>query len=1598
MLFKKIIFLFFIFVIAVYSEDLANRVKQYNAKQITMNTSQDRNIVISDDDQFILFSSNTNGNFDIFKKDLNTEETIQLTTSPGNEYPQFIVDEDDLYYISDATDIYGNIYIKDISGGEEEIIYNSKGFEKDPFFHDGNIIFSKKKDKFNFYSYDLTEKNVELLKGAEGSNIVFSDDGNLAVFISNEDVTGFNSLFKAKYYDGKFSEKEQITFGEMIVNGVDISKDGNTLVYSAIKSDTDNNDILDIKDNSVLYKIVFNKNSVIQFQLTPENYSSKAPIISPTGNIYFISDRNGNDDIWMCSSDGVIPREIDYASQKSVADFLFLKFKAKKVLNEGSNYNVKEENELLDKSLLSYNRILSLFSDEKDKLLEVYYKMAEIYEIQNGYEKAESIYRLIQARYSNDEKVSEKAKYFKMITELKRKNISTYDYGFELEAHVDNLKEMAINSTNNELVQSIYLSIGKIYYNLGQYTEANNYFISARGDGNSEAFYWQAKTALSSGNSKSAGSLLEKAFKSTDSNELKEKYIREYFTSVNDVEEKSKRIQSVLSNKELPGEITSYGNLILGDMLDNIELKLEYFNLVKDFYVNDPENILKKKFSASADLKLARLYAVNNMDVEAEGVYKYIIENYSGIDYDFYTINAVQDLSNLYLKQADEYLKVGKNENALLVYYKAFDLDRENIFTLRGMASSYYSLGKIDEIIKFFSEEYEKDINSSTMNYALGYAYSLKAINSGEYINSLINLSVTLLERSLELESDNRYAYLTLSYNFEALFHLRNIEAEEIKKQNVLLKGVNYIIGPVKFLLSTINLIEDENVDYLDKTINTLNKGLAISDIVSDRELFLKMTLNLANNYYNLGEFGRKNALEKYQIILENNYQFKSPQQKAIIYEKIGHCHFTLGNDEAEVFYDKAIELYRSLNDRESEIRVSMRNALFYLTMKDKEGDFIGGADASDKYKDIVVKLKSEGKDDIVRLLQRNSAFAQFVDDEYNQSSEILHTLLEEYGKEGISSESKGNFIVLTLLGLDIPVWQLNISLGSMYPEGFTSDSEIAFLYSLQASNYFKLKDFSTVEEFLNKKLKYFKGKDNRLAVSLVENRLGLLYYFKGNYKKSIKHFELSNEVCVDLELYNVILTNKNNILKALVKLNTSDKKLFATYNEAIADTSINEFPKGIIEIYPKAVNFNIKAVLTYKMYQDFNRSENIASKYQSLKYLVRSDNLFTNAMNQLKEKKKLRKDEKLLLSSILYNLGIIKLEISDKVSAQKILNEGLKIAEVSGDRLILWRYYMKLGDISEKNTSIDQYLKAEELLTDYLPSTTDYEMISSWQEDIRPLYDRIIKHYVSTKELSKALNFSERYKKKMMLDYYSSRFLNYKEQLHKIHITKIRYNTTEIIRYNSEIDRLKNKDAEKYAEKIEDYEKKVVRYTKELEDIYVQIKKDNDNRLLQFVSIDNIKFDSIDEILDEESVIISFYSFEDQTCIFLRNDYSTTCKIVSKDNELLSSLNQYFNGNSDKGLYQKIYDHYIKPFEKEISEKFHVYLVPDFDETIMLPLITSVKKVNEDIEPSFTKLPTISSLEMFEENRNINYSELKTLSKYTAGSEIKNLFNSTLR
>jgi|GEM_PF-2016993 len=1562
---KKLIIIILAFISALSSFDL----KKYEPRQITTSTSRESDIVIKDENT-IFFASDRAGNFDVFKKDLIRETITQITFQPSNEYPALY--DGKIIMKSDETDIYGNIYYL-TEEGDQELLYPGIGEELNPGLKDNKIFYSEKsKDTYLLKSFDLKKrKKPKQVKDGIGVKAILYGE-NEVIYQSGGDVSGYNNLFISAVSDtdsSEASEPLQITFGQKIITGFDISKDEKTIVYSAITTDTNGDTKLDRSDNSILYRIIADgQNFSDPLQLTSESYSSSDPKISPNGNIFYISSRKGNPDIWSCGSEGVAPYKKSYAEQKELSDYLLENYKAKILLSEALGEKPSDETtELLANALLSYYRTVTFSEQADDKKAEAYFKIAEIYEIQEKYRMAESIYRILQSRFQSSESISGTAELKRVSVEILRKGISIKDYGYELDEHIRYLNFLLEKFKDAGIKNLINLRIGEIYFNLKSFQTANGYFLKARSNPdeseNSESWFWQAKTAFGAGNIQTAGLLLEKAIQLAKSYDEKEKYIRQYFAfSEKDQSEEIGRITETTLNENLPVELISYANLILGDLLKDNDQKIETLNEVKKYFVSAPDNPLLKKFSAQADIKLSKLYMQAGPEEAVESVLEYMIANYKGINYDLYPVLAQKTLSEIYLKRAKNYLIKKMNDNALLTYTKAYELDKTNVEIIRGITDSYNNLGKINEAINFFSREYADDENNAYLNYALGYCYSLRGTAGGTAFKADITEAVRYLNRCIDIESSVKYAYLTLSFCYEALYHISVTEAENEKKKNVLLKSILFITGPFKFLLEKVNIIEDASKDNTDMAISLLGKGMSLCDKTADKELLLKMKLNTANNYYNMGEYARKQALDYYKQVIDEGYLFSSKEQEALIYERAGHCLFTLEDESAEEYYNKAISLYRELNDRKGEIRISMRTALLYLTREDKEGDMIGGDDAYQKYSEILIKLKSEDNKNAVNLIKRNSAFAKFVDEEYEESSGITSQILSEDTDYKYES-SKDNLIILSILGLDIPVWKLDLILGSQYSEGFEGKDELALLFSIEASSYGNLKDFTAVKELLNKKSEIFKKKGNDLAVSLIENRLGIVEYLCSNWDESIKRFERSKELCIKLELYNVALTNENNILKA--KIRSFDKKNISSVNSAVEDTTVYSLASSTSDLFDKAVYHNLKGVLSFKSYKSLITGDP-GEKFAALRHLIRSERFFFKADSIIQSQTRTNEEKNRLTASVLYNLAITMIESGNLEKAAEIFIRGSDLAKATYDKLLQWRYLLKAGDIeSEPEEKLGLYIEAEIVLSGYLPATADYELVSGWKEDIKPLYDRLIESHLRKNDLSSAMNYAERFKNRILLNYYSSRYLDYKEQLHKIHVRKIRYNNDEIVRYRQKADLLKNKNPLKYAKLIEEYEKQAGFYENELKDIYEQIKKSNDERLLQFVSIEDIGQEQLSELLGEYKAVISIYSLSDAELFFYYDQNGVQYK------------------RSEGSDCSKIFDGFIG----SVKEKEHVFIIPDIDGSINVNY-TSIAKNKGLGGINFTVLPTVSSYKMVTENANINYSELKKASETDAKDE----------
>ena len=122
--------------------------------------------------------------------------------------------------------------------------------EKSPFLKGSDLYFTsggklgvikRSGKKQSFTGSDIGEKAV-----LSGTDLIYSVSG---------DIYGFSNIFVSRMENGKLSEPVQATFGTKIITGLSAPPDGSYIVYSAITGDTNGDLLLDIKNNSVLYRI-----------------------------------------------------------------------------------------------------------------------------------------------------------------------------------------------------------------------------------------------------------------------------------------------------------------------------------------------------------------------------------------------------------------------------------------------------------------------------------------------------------------------------------------------------------------------------------------------------------------------------------------------------------------------------------------------------------------------------------------------------------------------------------------------------------------------------------------------------------------------------------------------------------------------------------------------------------------------------------------------------------------------------------------------------------------------------------------------------------------------------------------------------------------------------------------------------------------------------------------------------------------------------------------------------------------------------------------------------------------------------------------------
>lgn len=1572
------------------SLNLPHKIRRSDLKYITAERGNEIHPVVSGN--FLYYCKDSEGSFDIYKKDLENNAIKRLTADTNDElFPLLRPGSEEIFFKSTLNDINGDLNFSDIAKFNNldiENLFRKKGAQKPLSFIKDNYLVYQSRDGnnnqvrvYNMDSkvqFDLLSADFAIAAQAGKSSFLFYTRKN-----QNGKYTLVASLLNLD--KGELSKQNySLTFSEEQIRNLAISQNGRYLVYSV--SSIENRDVL--KKLTISYH---GKDSLIvekMEEIIPPLFMINSFSVKNSGEVYFSAKKQAGEDynILLLSSDGFIPVFQNQEDYLKAADYCFIRYKNEVTSKEDNNFSGKL---WLYKALYALKRAQQklIFEGLTKEIMVEYFnpvltRIADIYTLLEEYEKAESVFRYLAFKNKGNQELEELLKLQQIMLSVKRRKINLKSGGYESSEILEKLIEISDNSKGQEAVIKANLEISRILYEQKYYDSALIFAESAKNSFNqsydrelySKAViaYCLAAQKLSISRKKINEELI-KGFKAKPDLDLTIKLAKLYFSdffseysspalllSEESTKMKSQKIISLPDYYDLPElSVTShYLKGILYYLNHEYDLALEKFDKVSAIYRINNNNAYCKQLSALVNEYEVKIFQQQSKFEEAEGVLRLALKEYQDFNYELFTEKFKDLLNRQNLNTAELFQQNGKYEFSLKKYKEAFNLSPE-VQTLRKIAGTYKKLGVPENFLTFL----EKDVKQREELYSYGKAYQyLLNLKSDNISEQKLDEAIYNLNRALELNSKESFFYLTLSFAYESRYNLEKKLTEARKNRNVLVKSLDYLFSPLLFLADFLQGAKGFKIDYLEQAIIAGSKGLAVTDPKRQPELFKKLLLNLANNYYNYGEFGHKEALYYYEKILEKKYQFSSDLQKAIILERIGHCYFTLNDHEkCEKFYNESIKLYDQSNDRTGFLRTTLRKGLLYLTSRDEDGDLIYGQDAGQLFKKVLKLLLADNNTENLELINRNMAYAYQIDKEPKSSNRELSKIVAAMGNpELVKEKSRDETIYVSLFGLDFPVWNINLTLGSQNAEGFSENEEIELVYSLKVNNQLNLKNFQEAIEILQEKLSAYQSNNNITGSLLLYNQLGQVLYLAGSFQKAADVFFKGLLLARKENIYNAKESLLLNGLKSCImasKMNGgADKKQNRWLDFCQKSTTENLENQSQIQLYNLCGILNFQQAERLKSETNTNLVCLLENTLKSLELLNKSKSCFEKAdslLSQTTENSMINK----LKYCVDYNLTFLNLYHFGEKSKEKDQKEFRQNALLSSKEKSFWRYYFlegnKLYAENQTKKAFQTYLKAEETLSRVVAEVDDYENYRIWQDDIRSLYDKIVELYYNDNESEAALLYAERYRSRIFLNLFSSRYLELKDQIPNIHLKKIRDNQREIVKIRNLIIEITEKDSVKYKAELTKQRKRQKSFEKELKVIFKQVREDDNTRLLQLVTIPDINIKEID--LYKNQAVLYYHQLNKQMLV----------TVYAEGKIRAQRMVPIIEGKS-------FFESYFEPFEKELTAYNQIFLIPDLHDKNFFKSGFSTL-LPESVGKELRGVLSLSHLKITKENININ-------------------------
>jgi len=1057
-------------------------------EQLTTHPADDYDAAVSPDGRWLAFVSTRSGNPDIWVKPLPRGRAVQITSHRSAEsQPVWKPNGKVLVFVSARRDVEGDLW---------RVVFNAKtgrasgkprqltvhlGVDRDPAYApDGKTLYFSSDRSGALALWRRTHGSGRMTRLGPGSHPALSPDGRWLAFSDRDSRLRTTGLEPPRF---------PASTGKALAaldGPAAWAPDGRSLLAVRIDTDSDGDGAVTPADRGALWQMaVYPEGRLgpgvrISSGLSNESH----PAIMDSTRWVFTAGEPGARDLWTLPLAGLFPRQETAAQQYQMA------------VNQSGLWTTDQG---FEQALLGYRRVLDYFPEARQWTGKARLQSAEIYRLTGRPGIAAELLDTLIAGHSSDALTVQRAR-------LKRASLT----GTPEHRRMALCREVITSGVSPRLVAEAWLVLGDLLRDQGDENAAFSAYEAAEAQLSPHDNLW-ARARLNLGDFWRDAGEMEAAQQDYLSvlNRFEHSPLwreragqRLWALLPNEVGARVLAIQRVADRPEATPAVAAMATLETAAVLmqagrpDQAQRELEGLSVDADA----PEWA-----RLEAQFKLARVLETSDQGDAAIDLLEDLSGEAGALTTDPSVLLARERLFVSYLASARRLMGVEDYRLAASRMRKAVALKPRHIEARRLWIESAYKGGQVQSVIRRLEAAIDGDSENAVLLYSLGLAYSYL----GERQPGHLETSNRLLQRALAQDYTLVHPYRTLSYNYEGM-ERRTEEAARIRP-GFLRRVGHAVIGPLRWLYGLLPWTEEAVAPaYYELAIDALTTAIALNDEVSDPVMEAALAQNLANNFYNLGEFGFSKAYQYYRVRLALDSTFTQPLQEAVIHERAGRCAMYLEEHAvAGDYLRRAVSVYTRINRPASALQNRRRLAFLYHLSGNYE-------QAIAAYLKLVREDEAARRWNDAEVGLRNIAFNYHLLGEPEDALQYGYRAAEILERSPIPLKaSPTSKLRIEILGLSIPVWGLE-EIGGASSEGLTKADEAALVYGLIGRSAEALKDFDTASGYEEKRLVIARGRKDRLAERISLNRLGRLRFDQRQYAAAWLNFSEVRRLAID--------------------------------------------------------------------------------------------------------------------------------------------------------------------------------------------------------------------------------------------------------------------------------------------------------------------------------------------------------------------------------------------------------------------------------------------------------------------------------------------------